>query len=71
MVAILFCKLGQNYYQNSFPSHIYCANLMKLAAIFQDLEHLYDFKTIAMAAILFFKMRPKYFHSNKHSLQIC
>ena len=34
---------------------------MKLAGIFQDLEHLYDFQTIiAMAAILFFKMRLKF-----------
>ena len=45
MVTIVF-KLGQNYSQDSFPSHISCENLMKLAAIFQDLEHLYDFQTI-------------------------
>ena len=43
MTAILFCKLGQNYYETSFPIQIFCANLMKLAVIFQDLEHLYDF----------------------------
>ena len=43
MAAILFCKLGQNYYQTSFPNHIFLCNLMKLPVIFQDLEHLYDF----------------------------
>ena len=47
MVAILFFELGQNYYQASFSSHIaFVENLIKLAGIFQDLEHLYDFQTI-------------------------
>ena len=37
--------------------------MMKLAGIFQDLEQLYEimiFKQLAMEAILFFKMRPKF-----------
>ena len=42
MAAILFSKLGQNYYQANFPTfcNIFCANLMNLAAIFQVLQHL-------------------------------
>ena len=50
-MAAIFFKLGQNYYEASFPSHIsfVCVNLMKLAAIFQDSEH-----------FLFFKMRPNF-----------
>ena len=33
---------------------------MKLAGIFQDLEHLYDFQQLPMAAILFFKVRQNF-----------
>ena len=68
-------ELGQIYYQASFSSHIaFCANLMKLAGIFQDLEHLYDFQTMSYGGHFVFKMRLKFsetgFHSHKHSLQI-
>ena len=37
--------------------------MMKPAGIFRDLEELYEimiFKQLAMVAILFFKMRPKF-----------
>ena len=48
MVTILFLELGQHYYQVSFSSHISFVHiyLLKLAGIFQDLEHLYDFQKI-------------------------
>ena len=46
-MTILFLKLGQSYYQASFPSHVFCANVMKVDAIFQDLEHLYNFQTVS------------------------
>ena len=45
MATILFLKLGQDYHQASFSSHISFVQ-MKLDGIFQDLEHLYDFQTI-------------------------
>ena len=63
MAAILFFELGQNYYQASFSSHIYsfCANLMKLAGIFQDLEHLYDFQTISYGGHFIFQNEAKIF----------
>ena len=61
MAAILFFELGKNYYQASFSGYIaFVQNLMKLAGILQDLEHLCDFKQLAIASILFFKMRPKF-----------
>ena len=47
---------------------------MKLAGIFQDLEHLYDFQTISYAGHFAFQNEAKIlqtsFHSLKHSLQI-
>ena len=49
---------------------------MRLAGIFQDLEHLMIFKQLAMAAIVFFFQNEAKifaetgFHSHKHSLQI-
>ena len=67
MAAILFFELGQNYYQTSFSSHIaFFTNLTKLAGIFQDLEHLYDFQTISYGE----NFAQTGFHSYKHSLQI-
>ena len=63
MAAILFCKLGLNYYQSSFPSHIsFFANLMKLAGIFQDLEHLYDFQTVGYGGHFVFQNEAKILH---------
>ena len=56
MAAILFFELGQNYYQTSF-----CANLMKLAGIFQDLEHLYDFQAISYGSHFVFQNEAKIF----------
>ena len=56
MAAILFFELGQNYYQASF-----CANLMKVAGIFQDLEHLYDFQTISYGGHFVFLNEAKIF----------
>ena len=44
MAAIFLLELGHNYYVASFPSqYIFCANMMKLAVIFRDLEQLYDY----------------------------
>ena len=58
MAAILFFELGQNYYQASFfKPYSFCSNLVKLAGIFQDLEHLYDFLTIIYGGHFVFKMR--------------
>ena len=54
MAAILFFELGQSYYQASFS-----ANLMKLAGIFQDLEHLYDFQTISYGGHFVFQNEAK------------
>ena len=39
---------------------------MKLAGIFQDLEHLYDFQTISYGGHFVFKMRLK-FHRDRFS----
>ena len=61
MAAILFCKLSQNYYQTSFP-YLFCANLMKLATIFQDLEHLYDPQTIGYGGHIVFQNEAKLLH---------
>ena len=61
MGAILFLKLGQNYYQASFHSYIsFCANLKNLAGIFQDLEHLYDFQTIGYGGHFVFQNEAKF-----------
>ena len=63
MVAILFFELGQNYYQASFfYPYSFCANLMKLAGIFQDLEHLYDFQTISYGGHFVFQNEAKILH---------
>ena len=35
---------------------------MKLAAIFQDLEHLYDFQTIGYGGNFVFQNEAKFFH---------
>ena len=47
---------------------------MKLAGIFQDLEHLYDFQTTGYGDHFVFQSEAKIlhtgFHSHKHSLQI-
>ena len=60
MAAILFFELGQNSYQASFSSHYsFCANWMKLAGIFQDLEHLYDFQTISYGGHFVFQNEAK------------
>ena len=57
-----FFELGQNYYQASFSSHIaFVANLLKLAGIFQDLEHLYDFRTISYGGHFVFQNEAKKF----------
>ena len=56
MAAVLFAKLGQNYYQTSFPSHIY---LMKAAAQFQILQHLDDFQTIGYGGHFVFQNKAK------------
>ena len=56
MAAILFLKLGQTYYQASFLSHISFVQIwLKLAAIFEYLEHLYDFQTIGYGGHFGFK----------------
>ena len=60
MAAILVFELGQNYYQASFSKpYSFCANLMKQAGIFQDLEHLYDFQTISYGGHLVFPSEAK------------
>ena len=46
MTAILFLKPGEIAIRQTFLAIYLLWNLMKLAAIFQDLEHLYDFQTI-------------------------
>ena len=47
MTAILFSKLGQITVGLTFQAiYLFYANLMKLAAIFQVLEHLNDFEII-------------------------
>ena len=62
MENFFFLSGTLNCYQASVPRYIpFYANLMKLPAIFQDLKLLYDFQTIGMEAILFFKMRPKFY----------
>ena len=61
-MAAIFLELGQNYYQASFSSHISCANLMKLAGILQDLEHLYDFETIGYGGHFVFQNEAKSLH---------
>ena len=47
---------------------------MKLAGIFQDLEHCYDFQTISYGGHFVFQNEAKIFqtgfHSHKHSLEI-
>ena len=65
-MAILYFELGQKYYQASFSSHkswhySFCANLMKLAGIFQDLEHVYDFQTISYGGHFVFQNEAKIF----------
>ena len=61
MAAILFFKMWLKFAETSFHSpYSFCENLMKLAGIFQDLEHLYDFQTISYGGHLFFKMRLKF-----------
>ena len=42
--------------------HILCANLMKLAGIFRDLEHLYDFQTISYGSHFVFQNEAKILH---------
>ena len=37
---------------------------MKLAAIFQDLEHLYDFQTIGYGGHFIFQIEAKILHSH-------
>ena len=60
MAAIWFFQLGQNYHQASFSSHIaFVQILMKLAGIFQDLEHLYDFQTISCGGHFVFQNEAK------------
>ena len=64
MVTILFLELGQHYYQVSFSSHISFVHiyLLKLAGIFQDLEHLYDFQTISYGGHFVFQNVAKIVH---------
>ena len=63
MAAILFFELGQNYYQASFSRpYCFCANLMKLARIFLDLEYLYDFQTISYGSHFGFQNEAKILH---------
>ena len=40
----------------------FCANLMKLARIFQDFEHLYDFQTIGYGGHFVFQSEAKMLH---------
>ena len=42
--------------------HIFCANLMKLAGIFQDLEHLHDFQTTGYSGHFVFQSEAKILH---------
>ena len=42
---------------------IFCANLMKPAAIFLDLEHINDFQTIAYDSNFSFQNKAKILHS--------
>ena len=42
---------------------------MMLALIFKDFENLNNFKQLAMAAILFFKMRSKFFTAKRFAGQ--
>ena len=62
MAAILFLELGQNYFQAGFFYHFSCANMMKLAGIFQDLEHIYDFQTIGSGGHFVFQKEAKILH---------
>ena len=41
---------------------MFCENLMELAGIFQDLEHLYDFQTIGYGGHFVFQNETKIFH---------
>ena len=66
MAAILFFEPGQNYCQASFSSHIaFLQYLMKLAGIFQDLEHLYDFQTISYGGHFVFPNEAKILHEDR------
>ena len=42
--------------------YIFCANFMKLAAIFQDLEHLNDFQTISYGGHFVYQNEGKILH---------
>ena len=56
----MFWQLGQNYYQASFPSYIsFVQNLLKLASVFQGLEHLYLFQTIDYGGHFIFETEAK------------
>ena len=60
MAAILFFKMWLKFAETSFHSpYSFCANLMKLAGIFQDLEHLYDFQTISYGDHFVFQNETK------------
>ena len=60
MAAILIFELGQNYYEASFfEPYSFCSNLAKLAGIFQDLGHLYDFLTIIYGGHFVFQNEGK------------
>ena len=60
MAAILFFELGQNNYRASFSSHIaFVQILIKLAGIFQNLQHLYEFQTISYGSHFVFQNEAK------------
>ena len=62
MATILFSELGQNYYQASLSSHISFVQIWwSQLEYFKILSTFMIFKQLAMAAILFFKMRLKFF----------
>ena len=44
---------------------MFCANLMTLAAVFQDLEHINDFQRIGSGDHFVFRNEAKNFHSQK------
>ena len=62
MAAILFFELAKITIRLAFLTYSFCANLMKLAGLFQDLEHLYDFQTISYGGHFVLQNEAKILH---------
>ena len=59
MAAILFFYYAKITVRIAFLAIYLCANLMKLAGIFRDLEQLYDFQTIGYGGHFVFQKEAK------------